>query len=173
MQSSVRTSQETHYVSATKPSRWMMFREIITVYCENHTEHINTLCEQNAEFSSYLTGNTICLRYKVQPVNAVQGNNRCLLWELYGTHKYIVWAACRYFLMLKLVVKIVPLFLRGMKFISVSFIANCASGSTVQVACYTYDQAVGETLAIHSCSIVFGYYRKPPMCGCKTRFLSQ
>jgi hypothetical protein len=47
--SSFRTSQETHYVSATKPNRLMLFREIIAVYCENHTEHINTLCRQNAE----------------------------------------------------------------------------------------------------------------------------
>jgi hypothetical protein len=47
---SVRTSQETQYVSATKPNRLMLFREIIAVYCENHTEHINTLCGQNAEF---------------------------------------------------------------------------------------------------------------------------
>jgi hypothetical protein len=28
----------------------MLFREIIAVYCENHTEHINTLCGQTAEF---------------------------------------------------------------------------------------------------------------------------
>jgi hypothetical protein len=50
MQSSDRTSQETHNVFATKPNRLMLFREIIAVYCENHTEHINTLCGQNAEF---------------------------------------------------------------------------------------------------------------------------
>jgi hypothetical protein len=49
----------------------MLFREIIAVYCENRTEHINTLCGQNAEFSSYLTGNTLRLHYKAQPVNAV------------------------------------------------------------------------------------------------------
>jgi hypothetical protein len=36
---SVRTSQETHYVSATKPNRLMLFRETVAVYCENHTEH--------------------------------------------------------------------------------------------------------------------------------------
>jgi hypothetical protein len=30
-------------------------------------------------FGSYLTGNTIRLRYKAQPVNAVWGNSRCLL----------------------------------------------------------------------------------------------
>jgi hypothetical protein len=40
----------THYVSATKPNRLMLFREIIAVYCENHTEHTTTLCGQNAEF---------------------------------------------------------------------------------------------------------------------------
>jgi hypothetical protein len=55
----------------TKPNRLMLFREIIAVYCENHTEHINTLCGQNAEFTPYLTGNTLRLRYKAQPVNAV------------------------------------------------------------------------------------------------------
>jgi translation initiation factor IF-1 len=28
----------------------MLFREIIAVYCENHMEHINTLCGQNAVY---------------------------------------------------------------------------------------------------------------------------
>jgi hypothetical protein len=41
MQSSVRTSQEAHYISATKPNRLMLFKENISVYCENHTGHIN------------------------------------------------------------------------------------------------------------------------------------
>jgi hypothetical protein len=51
-------------------------RETVAV-CENHTEHTNTLCGQNAEFcniyksSSCLTGNTLRLRYRAQPVNAV------------------------------------------------------------------------------------------------------
>jgi hypothetical protein len=49
----------------------MLFREIIAVYCENHKEHINTLCGQNAEFSSCLTGNILRLHNKAQPVNAV------------------------------------------------------------------------------------------------------
>jgi hypothetical protein len=81
---SVRTSQETHYVSATKTNRLMLFGEIIAVYCENHTEHINTLCRRMQrlfiqEFSPYLTGNTLHLRYRDQPVNAVWGNSRYLL----------------------------------------------------------------------------------------------
>jgi hypothetical protein len=28
----------------------MMLREIITVYSENRTKHLNTLCKQTAEF---------------------------------------------------------------------------------------------------------------------------
>jgi hypothetical protein len=43
------TAQETHYVSATKTNRLMLFRETVAVYCENHTEHTNTLRGQNAE----------------------------------------------------------------------------------------------------------------------------
>jgi hypothetical protein len=36
---SVRTSQETHYVSATKSNRLMLFGETVAVYFQNHTEH--------------------------------------------------------------------------------------------------------------------------------------
>jgi hypothetical protein len=96
----VRTSQETHYVSATEPNRLMLFREIVAVYCENHTEHTDTVrtshethcvsatkpnrlmlfgetvavyCENHTKhrYSPYLTGNTLRLRYRAQPVNAV------------------------------------------------------------------------------------------------------
>jgi hypothetical protein len=47
---SVRTSQETHYVSITKPNRLMLFGETVAVYYENHTEHTDALCGQNAEY---------------------------------------------------------------------------------------------------------------------------
>jgi hypothetical protein len=40
---SVLTSQEAHYVSATKSNRLMLLRETVIVYGENHTEHTNTL----------------------------------------------------------------------------------------------------------------------------------
>jgi hypothetical protein len=53
---SVRTLKETHYVSATETRRLMLFRETFAVYCENHTEHINTLCRQNAEFQYVKAG---------------------------------------------------------------------------------------------------------------------
>jgi hypothetical protein len=62
----------------------MLFRETVDVYCENHTEHTDI-----HKLSSYLTGNTLRLRYKAQPVNDVYGNSRCLLWELYGANTYI------------------------------------------------------------------------------------
>jgi hypothetical protein len=35
--------QETHYVSATEPNRLMLFGETVAVYCENHTEHTDTV----------------------------------------------------------------------------------------------------------------------------------
>jgi hypothetical protein len=36
----VRTSQETHYVSTIEPNRLMLlFGETVAVYCGNHTEH--------------------------------------------------------------------------------------------------------------------------------------
>jgi hypothetical protein len=67
---SVHTSQETRYVSATKPNRLMLFRRAVAVYCENHTEHTNMY-----KLSSYLKGNTLRLRCKAQPVNAVYFEN--------------------------------------------------------------------------------------------------
>jgi hypothetical protein len=33
-------------------SQLMLCREIMAVYCENHTEYVNTLCGQNAELFS-------------------------------------------------------------------------------------------------------------------------
>jgi hypothetical protein len=39
-----------HYVSTRKPNWLMLFGETAAVYSENHTEHTNTLHEQNAEY---------------------------------------------------------------------------------------------------------------------------
>jgi hypothetical protein len=55
----------------------MLFRETVAVYCENRTEHTNTLCGQNMEFcniykfSPYLTENTLRLLNRDKEVNAV------------------------------------------------------------------------------------------------------
>jgi hypothetical protein len=67
----VRASQETHYVSATESNRLMLFREIIAAYCENHTEHINTLCGQNAEIIIIADGTLMlifCVILKLGPL---------------------------------------------------------------------------------------------------------
>jgi hypothetical protein len=52
---SVRTSQETHYISATKHNRLMLFGETVAVYCENHTD-TRTQCGQDQEFSCVRAG---------------------------------------------------------------------------------------------------------------------
>jgi hypothetical protein len=53
----------------------MLFGETVAVYCQNHTEYTDTLCGQNAEFqyanSVRTSQETLRLRYKAQPVNAV------------------------------------------------------------------------------------------------------
>jgi hypothetical protein len=51
----VSTSRETHYVSATKTDRLMLFGETlfignVAVYCVNYKKHVSALCEQSAEF---------------------------------------------------------------------------------------------------------------------------
>jgi hypothetical protein len=64
----------------------MLFGETVAVYCENHMEHTHTVWAEYRvlnniyKSSPYLTGNTLRLHYKAQPVNAVWGNSRCLLW---------------------------------------------------------------------------------------------
>jgi hypothetical protein len=54
----VHTSQEIHYVTATRPNRLMLFRETVAVYYENRTEHTDTLCGHNAEFLYVKAGGT-------------------------------------------------------------------------------------------------------------------
>jgi hypothetical protein len=51
---SVRTSQEKHYLSATKINWLILFRDAT----ENHTKHANALCGQNAEFYYVKAGGT-------------------------------------------------------------------------------------------------------------------
>jgi hypothetical protein len=51
---SVRTSQEKHYIPATRINWLILFRDAN----ENHTKHANALCEQNAEFYNVTAGGT-------------------------------------------------------------------------------------------------------------------
>jgi hypothetical protein len=46
---SVRTAKKTPHVTVTKIDRLTLFKEIIAVYSENHTEPINTIWRQNDE----------------------------------------------------------------------------------------------------------------------------
>jgi hypothetical protein len=55
----VRTSQETDYVSATRPNRSMQFGETVAVHCGNHTEHKDALRGQDAEFMSAEVGGNV------------------------------------------------------------------------------------------------------------------
>jgi hypothetical protein len=44
----VRTSHETHYVSATKTNRLILFDETVPVYCKKHVEHSKyILCREH------------------------------------------------------------------------------------------------------------------------------
>jgi hypothetical protein len=59
---SVPTSQETHYVSATKPNQLTLFGETVVVYCENHTEHTDTVrISQETNCSSATEPNRLML----------------------------------------------------------------------------------------------------------------
>jgi predicted Zn-dependent protease with MMP-like domain len=90
-QNAVRTSQETHYVSATEPNRLILFRETVAVYCENHMEHTDTLCGQNAVRTSQET----------HYVSATEPNRLMLFKKTVGVycenhteHTDTLWAEC-------------------------------------------------------------------------------
>jgi hypothetical protein len=47
----------------------MLYREIIAVYSEIHTKHINTLCGQNVEFVNVKHGGTYGNHWAVKGLN--------------------------------------------------------------------------------------------------------
>jgi translation initiation factor IF-1 len=49
----------------------MWFRETVTVYCENHTEHTDTLCGQNA----------VCTSQETHYISATEPNRLMLFGE--------------------------------------------------------------------------------------------
>jgi hypothetical protein len=62
----------------------MLFREIIAVYYENHTEHINTFCGQNAEFRHVKLYGTYSNHW------ALRGYETGLF-EIFITDEYDIW----------------------------------------------------------------------------------
>jgi hypothetical protein len=52
----------------------MLFRKIIAVYCETHTEHINTLCGQILDFLNVKAGGT-CSNHPMLVVNGTVTNS--------------------------------------------------------------------------------------------------
>jgi hypothetical protein len=81
---SFRTSQETHYISATKTNRLMMFKEKVAVNCENNMEHIN------------MYKNSFRTSQETHYISATKTNRLMLFGEqslfivgTYGKHKYI------------------------------------------------------------------------------------
>jgi hypothetical protein len=49
----------------------MLFRETVAVYCENHTQHTNTLCGQNAEFWCVKEGGTYSNHWVLKSLNVI------------------------------------------------------------------------------------------------------
>jgi hypothetical protein len=43
------TSEKTQLMSFTETNQLILFREIIAVYCENYTKHINALYKKTSE----------------------------------------------------------------------------------------------------------------------------
>jgi thioredoxin-related protein len=80
----VRTSQETHYISDTDRNRLMLFGETVAVYCENHTEHTDTVrTSQEIHHVSTTESNRLMLFWET-----------CLLWD-HAEHTDSLWAECR------------------------------------------------------------------------------
>jgi hypothetical protein len=87
------TSQGTHYVRATNPNRLMLLGKRITVYCENHTEHTDTLCGQNAEFVPHRKHIT-CKLQSPTDLCCLRKHSLFILRNI-QTQRNTVWTECR------------------------------------------------------------------------------
>jgi hypothetical protein len=61
----------------------MLFGETVAVYCENHTEHTDTVRTVRTSQETHYVPTTEPNRLML-----FGGNNRCLFWKPYGTHRY-------------------------------------------------------------------------------------
>jgi hypothetical protein len=55
---SVRTAKKTPHFTITKINWLTLFKEMVDVYSENHTKHLNTLIGQNAGLENVKAGGT-------------------------------------------------------------------------------------------------------------------
>jgi hypothetical protein len=67
----------------------MLFGETVAVYCENHTEHTNTVCGQDAEFYYVKAGGTYSNHW------ALKGCTYSNHWALKGYIKKIKVYSCK------------------------------------------------------------------------------
>jgi hypothetical protein len=56
----------------TKTNQLILFRKIITGYCEDYTTHRNTLCGQNAEFLN-VKKDGVYIKYRALKVKLLHG----------------------------------------------------------------------------------------------------
>jgi len=54
----------------------MLYREIIAIYSEIHTKHINTLCGQNVEFVNVGKQAIVAARWLTESIRAVRSKDR-------------------------------------------------------------------------------------------------
>jgi D-lyxose ketol-isomerase len=64
--SSVFTVHKTYFISITKTSQFMLFREKIIIYFENHTEPIHALSGQNAQIFNVKAGGVNAVLHRVK-----------------------------------------------------------------------------------------------------------
>jgi hypothetical protein len=57
------------YISPIQTNCLILFKKIIAVFCENHMKHINTLCDQNAEFMNIKASVTYSNHWALQCVS--------------------------------------------------------------------------------------------------------
>ena len=53
----------------------MLYREIIAIYSEIHTKHINTLCGQNVEFVNVGKQAIVAARWLTESIRAVRSRD--------------------------------------------------------------------------------------------------
>jgi hypothetical protein len=93
---SVRTSQETHYVSATKPNRLMLFGETVALYC------VRTIRTTKIHFQ-IIYKNSVRTSQETHYVSATKTNRLMRFKETVAVYcenhteynKYTVWSECK------------------------------------------------------------------------------